>query len=281
MSYSYYRVDFRLLTEMLGTCTTASIYSAHVLSQAKKKISEANRLAKKVSKSLDKYRGEQISERKEIADLKAVIRSYMQIIGEIIDLPDTIPELLELAEKLDADFEAAIEAGEASRCTTFMVDENGWPIISSHMVLGNLKENLRITVNNGDKSILKSKISVSETSALDIKWVEPYMKPNKDILRKENGEASLLERSLRFDRMGKVCTTIALSQQLPIGTEFGTWLRIRKGSPFDSLEVLSALLDLGKNNGLGAWRGSGNKGAYCYKIKKEDNFQETLPKGWN
>jgi hypothetical protein len=44
--------------------------------------------------------------------------------------------------------------------------------------------------------------------------------------------------------------------------------------------VLKKLLDYGKNNGLGQWRGSGNKGAYAYKLDAID-YKETLPDGWS
>lgn len=279
--YRYYRVDFRLITEMLGTCTSGSLYDEHVLQKAKKKIAEANRLAKRVSKSLEKYQGDQIPEWKEVADLKGVIRAYMQLVGDIVDLPDTVPELLEVATKLDADLEAMISAGEATRATTFMVDEKGWPMISSHMILGNFKENLRIMVNNGDKSILKSKVSVGEVGALDVKWVEPYMRPSHDIIRDKDGNPELLERPIRFERMGKTVTAIAISQQLPAGTTFGTWLRIRRNSPLDDLETLKVLLELGKNNGFGTWRGSGNMGAYYYKVSLDESYKEKIPEGWN
>lgn len=54
---------------------------------------------------------------------------------------------------------------------------------------------------------------------------------------------------------------------LPAGTEFGLTIKVRKNSVITE-DVLKRLLDIGKANGFGLWRGSGNRGSYFYKIKK-------------
>jgi hypothetical protein len=79
--------------------------------------------------------------------------------------------------------------------------------------------------------------------------------------------------------MGKKEAVIAVSEQLPEGTEFGCILRVRKGSAITE-NALRKLLDLGKNQGLGANRGSGNMGAYRFKLEKLINYEEKAPKGF-
>lgn len=280
-NFTYYRLQLRLLSEQLGTCTEASIYEKHVQEKAKKEITEANRLAKRLTKNLEKYKGVDFSEDKSINELKGILRSYMERTGTKHDLPDDLTGLLTVADEIREEWEALVAGDKGAAPTVFMRAEDGWPVISSHMILGNLKENLRIITNNGDKDIAKSKVSVGEMGTLDIKVVEDFLRPSKDITRNEDGTPWLLERPIKFDRMGKVETAISRSECLPIGTEYSCTLRVRASSPLNDEAVLSKLLDFGKNNGLGQWRGSGNKGSYAFKLEKLENFKEpSVPDGW-
>lgn len=278
-NFDYYQVDFKLLRPMLGTGTETSIYNDHVLQKAKKEIATANRLRGKVTKALEKYRGDEIKEHKEVLELQAVLRSFQALTGNTETMPDTIEGILDLAQTIELQFNELVKSGEQRKATVFLKGEDGWPIISTHMILGNLKENLRIIVNNGDKTVIKSKVSVGELMALDVKAVHEFMRPDKDIVRDEKGNRVIDERPIRFNRMGKDETAIALSEQIPQGTQFGTVLRVRKGSPITQ-DFLKQLLDYGKNNGLGAFRGSGNRGAYLFKLEALPNYTETFEGGW-
>lgn len=285
---------------MLGTCTETSIYHEHVLQKAKKEIAKANRLGAKIQKNLEKYKGSELPDDKIVQELQGVMRSFLQALGKPLEVPDTVDELLEKNIELDEEFQEKLKKMEQVKATVFMKDNEGWPMISTHMILGNLKENLKVMVNNGDKSIIRSKVAVGETMALDVKPVDGFMKPNTDILRAKTQEEVdvmpvadkgrntldlntgrvLLERPIRFERMGKTETAIALSEQLPAGTEFETVLRVRDNSPID-IEALHKLFDLGKSNGFGSWRGSGNMGAYFFRIEGLPEYKEETPDGWN
>lgn len=277
--WDYYKVEFKLIREMLGTCTEASIFNKHVLEKAKKQIKEANRSGDKLTKALEKFRGEEISDKKQVEELKGIIRTYFALTGKVTDLPDDIESLLLIAEGVKEDFDELVRKGDERNATVFQRDENGWPRISTHMILGNLKENLKIITNNGDKSIFKYKSTISEALALDVKAVEEFMKPSNDICKKEDGSRDLCERPLKFDGMHGPETAISVSESLPIGTTFSCTLRVRKGSPLTQ-ENIEKLLSFGKNNGLGAWRGSGNRGAYLYKLTPLPKFQEVFEDGW-
>jgi len=281
MKYAYYKVDYKLLTPMLGTCTEASIYKIHVLEKAKKLIAKSNRLAGRLTKVQAKYAGTEIPERKELADLQGIIRATQEALGKKELIPETMDELLAYAKELNLEYEEAVAAGEAQKATVFMRGTDGKVVLSSHMVIGNLKENLKIITNNSsmEERIIKSKAAVSEVLSLDVKPVEDYMYPNTDIVKDEKGERALCERPISFDVMGKRTTAIALSEELPAGTEFGVTLRVRAESPLRN--KLPDLLSLGRSNGFGAWRGSGRKGSYVYKIEELPNYKEVIPKGWN
>jgi len=282
--YDYYRARFKLIREMLGTCSEASIWTVHVLQKAKKEIKRANSMVKKLTKVSDKYVGREIPESKEIDELKGIIRVYEGLLGKKIKLPDTAEELLELGKEIASEYEKIVEGGELQKPTIFMRGSDGMPVLSTHMILGNLKENMRIltsyTTKDDASKVLKYKNSVGSIFALDVKAVEEFMYPDQDIMRLENGERDLLERPIRFEQMGKETTAISRSERLPEGTEFDAVLRVRSDSPITE-KVLRMLLGYGKNNGLGAWRGSGNRGAYVFKLDRLENYTERVTDGWS
>lgn len=289
--YDYWEILFKLIRPMFGTASEASIWDQHVLEKGKKEVQRMNKLLKKIGKFMD-----EITEQKEIEEIKGCIRAIEAVVGEAEPLPDDKQELLEYGAELSKTYETMIEAGLARKATIFMKGADGWPIISTHMILGNLKENSRIVTNNSvnpkktvvkkgkeevvEDKFLKSKAASAELFALDIKAVDRFMRPDRSIMLNEKGERELYERPLHFDVKGMRTSAIASSEQLPIDTEFGTILRIRKDSIMNS-DKLHYLFSMGRNNGLGCWRGSGNMGAYVYKLRKLTDYVETIPKGWS
>jgi hypothetical protein len=279
--FVFKRVKYLFLTNILGTCTEAELYYEHVLKKAQKEIAKANKIQGKIAKSLEKYKGAEISQDKEVSELKGILRTVQEKIGRKDPLPDTIEALLTLAKELNEEYEELVAKGDDQKSTVFMRDKSGHAILSTHMIIGNFKENLKSMVNNSEKGSMavKSKVATGEIMSTDVKVVEDFVKPTKDVLRHENGKAELLERPIRFERMGKTMTAIALSEQIPEGAEIEFVLRIRAGSPF--LDVLPELLEMGKLNGIGQWRGSGKKGLFVYKIEDCDDPGHGYEKdGW-
>lgn len=298
--FKYFKVHLRLIRPQLGTHAKASIWDQHVLQKAKKEIHRANSLSGKLSKSLEKYVGVEISESKEIKELQGILRAFMEITGIKKQLPEDVKSLVEFSVELEKEI---LEAEHQDPANVFLRDENGRIIIGSHMILGNIKENARIIVNGGDKTFIKSKVAVGEMGALDLKCVDDTLMPTfngKPISKAEqiydqikdmqiplgkilppDGEGGLpiLERPISFDRMGKRETAIARSELIPAGSEYVFVLRTRDGSVFSDQENLEKLLSCGRNNGLGTWRGSGNMGAYVYKIEEID-FEEKFEDGF-
>lgn len=296
-NYTYYKLQLKLVNPMLGTGTEVSIYREHVLQKAKKEIEKANKLGAKLAKSAEKYRGQDISANKELMELQGLLRAYCQILGKAVEIPSDIDGVLATAEELKEDLEKSLNEGESTKATVFIKNSDNKPIVSTHMVLGNFKENLKIIVNSGNKDIVKSKVAVSEALALDVKFVENFMTPDRDILKGSQQTADdlpptgrgrwiaeqtgriILERPIKFERMGKVETAIAMSEALPAGTTMSCTMRVRAGSVLNQ-EALELLLDMGKNNGLGSWRGSGNMGAFLYKIEELPDYKEVKEDGW-
>lgn len=280
MNYDYYKVSFKLIRPMLSTNPCTSISHEHVISKSKKEIAKANKLMGKFNKALDKYVGSNLAEEKIVAELQGIIRAYLELTGSSGEIPSEVPAMLEFAKELEEKFDEMCKENAEQKSTVFLRNKDGFPIISTHMILGNLKENLKIMVNSAaaddkksGKFILKSKVSIGEVMALDVKAIEQFMTPSNDIMRKEDGSRDLCERPATKEVMGKKESIIVISEQLPEGTEFGCTLRVRHDSPINQ-ENLHRLLDLGKNNGFGAWRGSGNMGAYCYKLELLPDYIE-------
>lgn len=297
-TFVYFELRLKLLREQLGTCTEASIYEKHVQAKAKKEITQANRLAtrlakniekQKVAKSQQKYVGVEFPDSKATEELHGILRSYMERTGVKHELPSDPEGLIAVAAEIKEEWEEMMAEEGGSAPTVFMRDKDGHAVISSHMILGNIKENLRIITNNGDKSVATSKVSVGEMGTLDIKPIESFLKPSLDVMRQEDGTPQILERPIRFDRMGKTETAICRSETIPAGAEYTCTLRVRGDSPLAHIPkgqtqppALWKLLELGKNNGIGQWRGSGNKGAYAFQLKLLENYKDpTIPEGWN
>lgn len=296
-NYVYYKVSLKLLTPMLGTGTEVSIYHEHVLQKAKKEIEKANKLAGKLSKAMAKYKGSEITPQKELEEIQGLLRAQCQIVGKQVDIPNDVDGVLALAGEIQKDIEESLKEGQSTKATVFIKDKDGMPLVGTHMILGNLKENMKAVVNGGDKDVIKSKTAVSEALALDVKFVENFMKPDKDILKGDQAFADalqplgrgrwvaeqsgriILERPIRFNRMGKEETAIAMSEVLPEGSEMSCTMRVRAGSPL-TMKALEDLLDLGKNKGLGSWRGSGNMGAFVFKLEELPDYKETFEGGW-
>lgn len=279
--FVFKRVHYLFITDVLGTCTEAELYYIHVLKKNQKEIVKANKIQGKIAKSLEKYKGPEISADKEVAELKGILRAVQEKLGRRDQLPDSIEELITFARELNEEYEEAVAKGEDQKSTVFMRDKEGHAVLSTHMIIGNFKENLKSMVNNSEKGSMavKSKVATGEIMSTDVKVVENFVRPSKDILRHENGKAVILERPISFERMGKTVTAIALSEQIPEGAEIEFTLRIRAGSPF--LDVLPDLLEMGKLNGIGQWRGSGKKGLFVYKIEDCDDPGHGYEKdGW-
>jgi hypothetical protein len=286
-NFDYYKVDFKLIRDQLGSCCEGSIWEEHVIQKAKKSIKQANRLGDKVTKAYEKFQGtESLTPEKTVKEIKGIIRTFQGLIGKSSTtngLPDDVEKLLEMAKDVEAEFHELVAKGEDTRATIFMTDEGGDTMISTHMILGNLKEHITTMISTGDFSILKFKNQIGQVFAGDVQPIEEFMTPSQNIAKDEKGVRKLCVRPISFDSKtvtGKKETAIAISEFLPAGTTFGCTLRVRKLSPID-FDALDFLFDHGKNKGFGPWRGSGNKGAYQYKLKKLKGYREPVdPDGW-
>lgn len=280
--YVYYYLTIRLRTEQLGSVAEASIWDAHIIKKAQKAIKRANKLSGRLTKVDEQFAGPEISEDKHIKELQLIINSYHALIGETVDkLPETVDELLELAHEIEEKYKDILAAGEISPTTIFMKEKEGdiyWPVISSHMVLGNIKKNIRVISNHGDKSVLSTKVSVGEVLSLDVKPVEEFLRTSKDIMKDADGNRILCERPVSFPskfNSGETVTAILRSEVLPPGTEYGCTLRVRKNGPMIE-EALRRVFLLGKSQGIGPWRSSGGKGQYDFKLEFLPDYVEPI-----
>jgi hypothetical protein len=276
--FSYYRFGILLQTEMLATMPDTSISYEHIMVKHQKLIEQYNRLKNKRSKEAVRFMGPLLEDEKVLLEIHGILRSYMEILKAQYALPTTMDEALALSEELEALIQ--IQNPEQARATRFYRMSDGRPAISSHMLLGNFKENLRISTNNGQPVMSDTKVGVTELGILGLKVVEPFLLATQDVVRNTDGTAFIYERPIIFDRKGVRESAIGRSEILPAGTEFHGHLRVLKGSPADNLDSLHTLFTYGRSNGLGQWHGSGGKGQFVYKLEIAPDYREVLPSGW-
>lgn len=274
--FDYFLLQYLLIDSFLATCSRASIWEEHILKKAQKEIKKANGLKGKMTKASENFAGTKIPKDKEIKEIQGVIRAFAALTGEpVSDLPEKMPELLSIAKAIEAKYDELVKKGDVREATVFMRNDTGHPIISTHMVLGNLKENLKTRVRNKDKSIIEYQNAIGGTFASEVGPVQEFMVPDSDIMRDGKGKRDLCERPVRFtDRTTHQETTaILLSEQLPKDTKFECILRVVKGSPINE-NALRYLLHMGKVNGFGAHRGSGNHGHFNFILTKLPKYTE-------
>lgn len=283
--FDYYELKLKLISEQLGTVPLeGSIYLKHIVEKTRKQLEEANRLTRKATKILEKYRGTELTDDKVMLEYRGICNRYHEILGRTEDLPEDMEDLFAYGEGLQKQVSELMKQRNESSPTGFFRDNEGKVYISTHMILGNIKEiaskvTNNTTVEKKDK-LFPSKVSIQEQLALDVKFVSDVCYPSQDVVRGDDGESHIMERPIRFqDAMGKTTSAIARSEYLPKGTEYKTMLRIRKDSPInvDDAEKLKKILGYGVNLGLGQWRGSGSKGQYVYKLEKQDSSKVNDP----
>lgn len=275
--FSYYELSIRLREPMLGTNASTDIMREHVINKSREMIKLANKSQKKIAKNLKKFVGVEISEQKEIEELKGILRAQQELICIKEEIPEDIVEILAYGKDLEARVDEYLKDKELYKSTIFLRDEGGNVGISSHMILGFMKSVLANIINSGNKSILKSKVQMGEALSMDIKFLETFLMSSFDILRNpENKERILNIRPIRFMRMGQSISALAASEQLPAGASFSTVMRVRKDSNLNDIEVLKFILQHGKSIGLGAYRNSSHFGQFDYKINLIKNYVEVV-----
>lgn len=284
--FDYWDFKLKLIQPCLGAQASANIMSEFVNEKNKKLIAQANSSEKKLLKSLKKYKGDQISQEKEIEELTALLRQRQQLIDIHEPIPTTVAEIVEYSKSLEervAEYLENQDSEEVHKATVFLRDEKGMPAISTHIILGQLKSILsNVTNNSSDKEsrIFKSKVAIGEALSMDFKFVETLVSFDKDIMKNEDGTRNLLIRPIRFMRMGQSVTAIAASEQVPAGATTSMTFRIRKDSPLNDEETLKYLFEHSKNIGIGSYRNSNMYGAYVFQLKKLENFKEDFG-DWN
>lgn len=275
--FEYYDLQIRLRQVMLGTNSSVDPMKEHCINKSRQQIELANRSTKKISKSLKKYVGPNISEEKELEELKGILRAQQELLNVKEPIPETLEEILVYAADIQQRLDNHFEDSELHKSTVFLRDEKGNVGISSHMLLGQFKAVLSNVINSGNKDIIKSKVQLGENMSMDIKFLETFLVASQDIIRDpETKERVLNVRPIRFSRMGQTVSALAASEQLPAGTIFSTTMRVRKDSNLNNVEVLEFILDHGKNIGLGSFRNSNHYGSFDYKLKKLPNFVEKV-----
>lgn len=252
------RIKCRLVWAMLGTNSVdVDIHKTHVIDKQRDLFLKKGKLMKEIGR----YEQILISDEKEKDEIEGLLNNLEALIGGPI--PEDIREEV-LLGKLDR-LKKTMKEIETRGVTCFFKDEEGKPWLSPHMMTGFLKGRANALLLNvpkrvnkdNDKVFLKSMAFTDAVIRAHVSIEEKRITVSQDIIRGEDKMPAYLVRSLRFKdkESGGETTTIAKSEMLPEGTEFGFTYRILKGSPV--LANLETLLALGELQGIGQWRGAG------------------------
>lgn len=140
--------------------------------------------------------------------------------------------------------------------TGFHTDDEGI-FIYNYMILGNIKNNLFICMSNGQGKVLNYKKSAD--LFLNIYPRKIRFKRGEEFLIKADDS---LERSLRADTPKGPRTFLAKSDIINAGTRIKFEVKLMRNDRGLTPEMVVRALKIGKENGLGQWRGSGGYGKF-------------------
>jgi len=141
--------------------------------------------------------------------------------------------------------------------TGFHKDERGI-FFYNYMILGNIKNNIQLLINNGSITKVTSYKKACDTCLKVTPRKIRFKRSNKKITLPE----ASMERPIRAMTMKGERTFISKADVVKKGAIFKFSIKIIKNNFNLTPEVLIKALKLGELYGLGQWRGSGNYGSY-------------------
>ncbi len=164
---------------------------------------------------------------------------------------------LKTMEELDEEIESCPDETEKA-ATGFHKDVFGL-LIYNYMILGNIKSNLWILMCNGLGKVLSYKKSCDLFVKVGPRKIRFYRDAEEEPLMQPDGA---IERSLRAQTAKGERVTLAKSDYVKEKTRFKFKVKLLRNDRGLDMEMLVNALKMGKENGLGQWRGSGNYGQY-------------------
>lgn len=168
-------------------------------------------------------------------------------------------EKLKTMEEFDEEVESCPDKVEKS-ATGFHKDTFGL-CIYNYMILGNIKANLFILMSNGLGKVLNYKKSTDLFVKVNPRKIRFYDHKDEDEkpLMSPDGQ---IERSLRVQTAKGERVALAKSDYIEAKTRFKFEVRLLRNDRGLDMEMLVNAIKMGKENGLGQWRGSGGYGKY-------------------
>jgi hypothetical protein len=153
------------------------------------------------------------------------------------------------------DDELATLPEELEKGTTAFHKLDGHPIFYDYQIKGFLKEAAQIF--NGLRGVKNLKSKMDNLVFVTPRQIQLHLP--------EGGESTFCERPLRAMTAQGPRTSLARSEQLPVGTWFECFLEVYDGPISEAL--LRDLLSYGERKGLGQWR-NGGKGRVSFELQE-------------
>lgn len=156
------------------------------------------------------------------------------------------------------DFEEELETVPEGRGETgFHKDDDG-VFIYNYMMLGNLKTNIKMLIDNG---AIKKITNYKKACDLYIEIFPRRIRFHRDSVLIKEAEGSL-ERSLRAVTPRGPRTFLTKSEMILEGARFSFQVKILKNVNGLTPEAVIEAVKIAKIHGMGQWRGSGKYGKY-------------------
>ena len=255
IKFNNYKLKIRLLRSMLGTNpSNPNVMDTHILDRQRKLIAEKSNINKAVNKYLD---AKTISEEQGKAELEKLRLRIETVLGEPLT-DDEFNEMVEGKFKKFTDLKETLSELDEKGITCFFRDSKGWPVISSHMILGFMKaaaDAYTKTQKPKNGTVLRSSSYTCSIINQHVGMVEQFLPASQDVIKDEEGKPKYYQRSLRAMTAQGPRISLAKSEELAAGTEFEFTLKVLDGSALTEKHI-KTIFSYGQLKGLGQFRNS-------------------------
>lgn len=162
---------------------------------------------------------------------------------------------LKTMEELEEEIESCPD--DEKGATGFHKDTFGL-FFYNYMILGNIKQNIFILTCNGLGKVLAYKKACDLFINVSPRKVRPYRGDDETLMQPDGS----IERPLRAQTAKGERIVLAKSDLIEAKTRFKFEVKLLRNDRGLDMEMLVNAIKMGKENGLGQWRGSGNYGQY-------------------
>ena len=264
INFVSYEVELTLLKEMLGTNPiNPNVLDRFLIERQQRLIKERNSIESAVNTY---YKAKPISEERRESEVYALRNMLEGIIGPIPE------EIFSALRKGDFKFKDLLSLNLEDKGITCFFRYKDKPAIGAHMILGFMKAASSAIAKTGmfrRGVVLRDPAHTISLINQHCSVASEFVTPDIDIKREESGMPAYLQRPILCATPKGTRTSLARSEQIPVGGKLTFTLQVLQGSPL-TLEHLETMFSYGKLKGLGQWRNAGY-GTFSFNLRCNGN----------